>query len=1295
MRTIKSLVLVVIGLLYSACISANIKVQTKIFDANSQPPIVGGVIDGYSEEDIVRKGIIVSVSDNNLVYDESLNPSNPYYQFFYNNEFYYDKVKKYRIIDCTEIGKEQFWCKLSLLKGDTQYFFRAFAIDKDGLILYGETNEIHSQSFNRYDGLLDYANVWHAFSNTLFDLVTDEIITPNEGFYYSTNENPTSVEYQVGTSYNTCYKFSTEWNYKLWYYHNHVHSDESKGVSVPMMKYANNKLYIDKNTLDVDKDVTIYYSINGNYFHPETYTDIYKTPIEITEPCAVCCYAISSDGYISHTNLYVIEDHLIGDEGCNDVDYGKTPEIIDLGLSSGTLWASWNLGASSPEEYGAYFAWGETSPKEKYDWSTYKFGNENNFTKYNTIDGLTELELEDDAANLILGDNWRMPTHEEELELTNECSWVAEVINGISGYRIVGPNGNSIFMPMGGLYDYEDYGFDGMTISHVNTGGWYWSSTLNFIGSAYSQGLLLPLGVNIADHERSDGHNIRPVYIRKQPTTENSEILIDWWNTNYPDGIEHLEKNVGVLVGQYKVESLDAIKEAYKLYKSYVDLGVGNPEEILEISIAAKEAINVNEVLAGYYYIVNNQNYALYDNNSGILSTYDFDIPVDEVTGENIVTSETAKYLWRLMPVEGKNHTFIIQNYGTSMYVQNQPIHAHDIKTDLSGDEFIVEFGTEGTGLLYIYHVDKDKNEDCAWNLNDTGYGLINWVNHRDDVNNYWYLYPVSNTEDDNIQHLKNLRLQALYDIATLNYKAGFVYEPSVECTKDDNFTSHGLISETNFRIVDTNGNSVIHPTDGTGCISGLLDNDPCTHTHTYWNNTNYPHYFIVDLGEGNELDAVALKMMRRRSNKYNSCFGSGEVIIYGRNSLNEKWVECSNLTINYDINLYAHEEDGSVTVDENNNSVLAYWEGYLNGMSWYSNNGENYVGVGVANLGAKYRYLLIQHYKTITGEFAAKSNTYFAAAEFALFPATINKEKSLNYVVRKDIKERLLNELANAKIELDADMATEEQIVALRNAYNDYLEFMQMLIKSNVICLSDSNSYTQEEDIDVDVVTLIRNFSNTNWQAWYAPFDLPYDNISDDFIVASLNDVHQFDDNEDGEFERWTLEILKLKSGAIIRANKPYMIRAKNVGEYSFLMENTILYGATENKFTCSSLNASYTFSGNYTFLTGAFLADDNCYVMSNGRLLSPNNSTKLRPFRWFLKLESHDIYGPAFAPKQILVYEKGEYYETTGIESPIQIGGTFDVYDLNGRLVKFSAISLDGLPKGVYVVNGKKVLK
>lgn len=192
-------------------------------------------------------------------------------------------------------------------------------------------------------------------------------------------------------------------------------------------------------------------------------------------------------------------------------------DFVDLGLSSRTLWATKNIGAEVPVEYGQYFAWGEIAPKNNYDWSTYKFGRVSNFTKYNSIDGLTVLELEDDAAYMILGKNWRMPTYEQGNELINECSWESTTINGISGYIITGPNGNSIFMPRGGLC-IDEYG----PLDENN--GVYWSSTLLTGGSDVAMGLDFETFFSpvMSATERYWGLNIRPIYVG-----EGSNIIIN------------------------------------------------------------------------------------------------------------------------------------------------------------------------------------------------------------------------------------------------------------------------------------------------------------------------------------------------------------------------------------------------------------------------------------------------------------------------------------------------------------------------------------------------------------------------------------------------------------------------------------------------------------------------------------------------------------------------------------------------------------------------------------------------
>ena len=165
------------------------------------------------------------------------------------------------------------------------------------------------------------------------------------------------------------------------------------------------------------------------------------------------------------------------------------PEYVDLGLPSGIKWATCNVGATSPEGYGNYFAWGETKPKTAYDWSTYKYCNGSNTTMtkyctdsiYGTIDNKTVLELDDDVARVLWGGNWRMPTRAEEDELrdTNNCTWTWTTQNGVNGYKVTSNvNGNSIFLPAAG-YRYYDSIYD------AGTYGFYWSSSL-FKSNSYS-----------------------------------------------------------------------------------------------------------------------------------------------------------------------------------------------------------------------------------------------------------------------------------------------------------------------------------------------------------------------------------------------------------------------------------------------------------------------------------------------------------------------------------------------------------------------------------------------------------------------------------------------------------------------------------------------------------------------------------------------------------------------------------------------------------------------------------------
>ena len=155
---------------------------------------------------------------------------------------------------------------------------------------------------------------------------------------------------------------------------------------------------------------------------------------------------------------------------------------VDLGLPSGLLWATCNVGADNPEDYGDYFAWGETQPKDTYDWSTYQHcnGSANTLTKYcnnssygnnGFTDNLTTLLPEDDAATANWGSDWRIPTKGEWQELYNNTTVTWTQQNGVNGRLFTATNGNSLFLPAAGYLDYHGHGGAGSY-------GYYWSSSL-------------------------------------------------------------------------------------------------------------------------------------------------------------------------------------------------------------------------------------------------------------------------------------------------------------------------------------------------------------------------------------------------------------------------------------------------------------------------------------------------------------------------------------------------------------------------------------------------------------------------------------------------------------------------------------------------------------------------------------------------------------------------------------------------------------------------------------------------
>ena len=186
---------------------------------------------------------------------------------------------------------------------------------------------------------------------------------------------------------------------------------------------------------------------------------------------------------------------------------------VDLGLS--VKWATMNVGANKPEDYGDYFAWGETTTKDNYNWGTYKHCSglgDVYILKYNTsssegtVDNKTQLELTDDAAHVNWGGSWRMPTYAEWTELIEQCTWTWMYLNGAYGKKVTSKtNGNSIFLPAAGCREEK-------TLYIVNSYGSYWSSSLLTKYSAHARSVyFVSSNMDWRDYLRHYGNSVRPV----------------------------------------------------------------------------------------------------------------------------------------------------------------------------------------------------------------------------------------------------------------------------------------------------------------------------------------------------------------------------------------------------------------------------------------------------------------------------------------------------------------------------------------------------------------------------------------------------------------------------------------------------------------------------------------------------------------------------------------------------------------------------------------------------------------
>ena len=181
---------------------------------------------------------------------------------------------------------------------------------------------------------------------------------------------------------------------------------------------------------------------------------------------------------------------------------------VDLGLPSGILWAAYNVGATSPEEYGGYYAWGETEEKTSYTWENYKYYNPSTESSFNIGNDISGTKY--DVAHVKWGDGARMPNKDDIQELINNCSWSPGTLSGVSGATATGPNGDSVFFPYSGRR-YPD------GVHNSTTYGYYWSGTC------------------IEDNDDGIDNYVYTLYCR---TEYGFDFEADWnWHLNYGQNV--------------------------------------------------------------------------------------------------------------------------------------------------------------------------------------------------------------------------------------------------------------------------------------------------------------------------------------------------------------------------------------------------------------------------------------------------------------------------------------------------------------------------------------------------------------------------------------------------------------------------------------------------------------------------------------------------------------------------------------------------------------------------------------
>ena len=368
------------------------------------------------------------------------------------------------------------------LAPETKYYFRSF-VRQNGQDTYGETMEFTTKDVSSLLETKDASAVeaTKATMNAKLDLTDVQYKSLAYGFLWGTSESALNTDYKcTEISDNAISAPLTGLSHKTQYWYKAYVKLDSQTFYGEVKTFTTDVVPVE--SVSLDKTEYTFNTIGNTLTLTATVLPADATDKSVSWSSSSDAVAtVDASGKVTAVSKGTATIKAEAKDGsgkyasCSVTVETPCPSgAVDLGLS--VYWGTTNIGASKPEDYGDYYAWGETEPKESYSWSTYKFSTSSSgpFSKYSSIDNKKVLEPEDDVAHVKLGGKWRMPTYAEWSELKAKCTWTWTTNyngTGVKGRIVTATNGNSIFLPAAGYWIDADL---------INAGSYgdYWSSSV-------------------------------------------------------------------------------------------------------------------------------------------------------------------------------------------------------------------------------------------------------------------------------------------------------------------------------------------------------------------------------------------------------------------------------------------------------------------------------------------------------------------------------------------------------------------------------------------------------------------------------------------------------------------------------------------------------------------------------------------------------------------------------------------------------------------------------------------------